>query len=86
MLEYLSKEDIPDALKDIVDAIGIDSFKELIKLVGGSNLYIPNESSITKPVRNKIIRGTFKGYYKEIARRFNISEVQVRNIIKIKDN
>lgn len=81
MLEYLTKEDVADSLKDIVDVIGIDAFKELVRLAGGTNLYIPNERSIVKPIRNKIIRDSFKGNYKELSRQFGISEVQVRNII-----
>jgi Mor family transcriptional regulator len=42
----------------------MDSVKELIRLAGGSNLYIPNENSATKPVRNKIIKESFNGNYK----------------------
>lgn len=81
MLEYLTKEDVPDNLRDVVDVIGIEAFKELVKLTGGSNLYIPNEKSIIKPIRNKIIKNSFRGDYKELSRKFEISEVQVRNII-----
>lgn len=81
MLDYLTKDDLPESLKDVAEVIGMESFKELIRLVGGSSIYIPNESSITKPVRNKMIREIFSGDYKEIARKFGISEVQVRNII-----
>jgi Mor family transcriptional regulator len=64
MLDYLTKEDLPESLRDIVDAIDMDSVKELIRLAGGSSLYIPNESSVTKPVRDKIIKEFFNGNYK----------------------
>jgi Mor family transcriptional regulator len=84
MLDYLTKEDLPESLRDIVDVIGMDSVKELIRLAGGSSLYIPNENSITKPVRNKIIKESFNGNYKELSRKFGISEVQVRNIVNLK--
>ena len=40
MLEFLTESDVPDSVKDVVDVIGIDAFKGLVKLVGGSNLYI----------------------------------------------
>lgn len=49
MLEYLTKDDIPDSLKDIVNEIGIDSF---IKLCRGCFIYIPTENSLTKLIRN----------------------------------
>lgn len=82
MLDYLTIDDLPDTLKDVADAIGIDSFKDLVKFAGGGNLYIPNERSLTKPVRDKMIKESFRGNYRELSQRFGISEVQVRNIIK----
>ena len=84
MLEYLTEDDVPESLRDVVDAIGIDSLKELVRLVGGSSLYIPSEKSITKAIRNNYIRENFKGDYREVAIKFGLSEVQIRNIINNK--
>lgn len=81
MLEYLTKNDIPDSVKDIVDVIGIDAFKDLVKLAGGSLVYIPNENNLVKPIRNRRIKEEFKGSYKDLSMRYGISEIQVRNII-----
>lgn len=83
MLEYLTKEDLPESLKDVVDTIGLDSVKDLIKLSGGSSIYIPSENSVIKTIRNKIIKESFKGDYKALSRKFGISEVQVRNIVNL---
>ena len=84
MLDNLTIDDLPDGVMDIVDRIGIEAFKDLVRLAGGSNLYIPNESSIVKPFRNKRIRENFDGDYKELSRKFGISEAQVRNIVNFK--
>ena len=81
MLEFLTENDVPDSIKDVVDVIGIDAFKDLVKLAGGSLLYIPNESNLVKPIRNRMIKEEFNGSYKDISAKFGISEVQVRNII-----
>ena len=81
MLEFLTESDVPDSVKDVVDVIGIDAFKDLVKLAGGSLLYIPNESNLVKPIRNRRIREEFKGSYRDISVKYGISEVQVRNII-----
>lgn len=81
MLKYLTKGDLPDSVKDIVDVIGIDAFKDLVKLAGGSNLYIPNESNLVKPIRNRRIKEEFNGSYRDISMKYGISEVQARNII-----
>ena len=84
MLDYLTKDDLPESLRDVVDVIGMDSLKELIRLAGGSSLYIPNENSVTKPVRNKIIKEDFNDNYIELSRKFGISEVQVRSIVNFR--
>ena len=84
MLVSLTRDDLPDSVMDIVDSIGVDAFKNLVRLAGGSNLYIPNESSIVKSFRNKKIRESFNGDYKAISRKFGISEAQVRNIVNYK--
>ena len=84
MLEFLTVNDVPDSIKDVVDVIGIDAFKALVKLAGGSLLYIPNESNLVKPIRNRMIRDEFKGSYRDISMKYGISEVQVRNIISYK--
>ena len=81
MLEFLTESDVPDSVKDVFDFIGIDAFKGLVKLAGGSLLYIPNESNLVKPIRNRKIREEFKGSYRDISVKYGISEVQVRNII-----
>lgn len=82
MISYLSKEDLPLLLQDLVDLIGIESFIKLIKVYGGSSLYIPNENSVLKPIRNRLIKEHFNGNnYKQLAKEFKISEMQVRNIV-----
>ena len=86
MLEYLTENDVPDSVKDVVEVIGIDAFKGLVKLAGGSNLYIPNENNLIKPIRNRRIKEEFKGSYKDISVKYGISEVQVRNIINKVEN
>lgn len=82
MLDYLCKEDLPSSLRDLVDIMGIEAFKDLIKLYGGCSLYIPNEKSIIKPIRNRVIKENFNGNnYKELAYQFKISEMQIRNVV-----
>ncbi|MGL5714835.1 MAG: Mor transcription activator family protein [Paraclostridium sp.] len=81
MIEKLTLEDIPNSHKDIAEYIGIDSFKKLVELVGGSSLYIPKESSLTRPIRNRIIRERFNGDYRSLAKKYNITETQIRNIV-----
>ena len=82
MINYLTKEDVPEILQGLVDIMGIEAFIKLIKQYGGSSLYIPNENSVLKPIRNRLIKEYFNGNnYKQLAKEFKISEMQVRNII-----
>ena len=81
MIENLTIEDVPENLKSVAFAIGIESFRKLIKTAGGTSVYLPSERCITKPVRNRVIKESFSGDYKEIALRFGISEIRVRHIL-----
>ncbi|MCQ4699182.1 hypothetical protein NE452_16940, partial [Paeniclostridium sordellii] len=35
--------------------------KKLVKLLGGNSLYIPKEVSLTRPIRDRIIKEDFNG-------------------------
>lgn len=81
MIDKLTIDDVPENLKSVAYAIGIDAFRSLIKCAGGTSVYLPSERCITKPIRDRVIRDSFCGDYKEMARRFGISEVRVRRIV-----
>ena len=81
MINKLTIDDVPENLKSVACSIGIDAFRSLIKCAGGTSVYLPSERCITKPVRDRVIRESFCGDYREMARRFGISEVRVRRIV-----
>ena len=81
MINKLTIDDVPENLKSVAYAIGIDAFRSLIKCAGGTSVYLPSERCITKPVRDRVIRESFCGDYRELAKRFGISEVMVRKIV-----
>lgn len=81
MIEELTLDDIPSSHRDIAEYIGVEPFKKLVVLLGGSSLYIPKETSLTRPIRNRIIRERFNGDYKVLARKYNMTESQIRNIV-----
>ena len=81
MIDKLTIDDVPENLKSVAYAIGIDAFRSLIKCAGGTSVYLPSERCITKPVRDRVIRESFCGDYREMAIRFGISEVRVRKIV-----
>ena len=81
MLDEIKREDMPESVWDIVDIVGIDAFKDLVRLFGGTSMYIPNEVSLIRSFRNRFIRENFDGDYMIFARQFGISEAMVRIIV-----
>ena len=59
MINKLTIDDVPENLKSVACAIGIDAFRSLIKCAGGTSIYLPSERCITKPVRDRVIRESF---------------------------
>lgn len=70
MINKVRMEDIPEGNRELVEVIGLDAFKKLVKYMGGCILYIPLESSITRVIRNRLIRSAFSGDYKGLAKSF----------------
>ena len=44
MLNRVKLEDVPEGYRDLVDVIGLEAFKNLVRYMGGSMLYVPVES------------------------------------------
>ena len=82
ILKFIKVDDVPQGCKDLVEVFGMDTFINLVEYCGGSNVYIPSKGAIAKKARNRIIKDEFDGgNYREIASRFGISEVAVRQIV-----
>ena len=84
MLNRVKIEDVPESYRDLVDVIGLEAFKNLVRYMGGCMLYVPVESRVTVNARNRLVRSAFKGDYKSLAAAYNMSEVHVRRIIRNK--
>ncbi len=61
----------------------MDAFKSLVKFAGGSNLYIPNESSLVKGARNRMIRESFDGDYKKVSRELDLVQLKLEILLII---
>lgn len=85
VLSYVKKDDLPEGCKELVDIFGMDMIMELVDYCGGSCIYLPSKSGVLKNARNRVIKDSFNGgNYKELAREFGISDIQVRKIVKSK--
>ncbi|MGL5752708.1 MAG: Mor transcription activator family protein [Paraclostridium sp.] len=87
ILKQVELEDLSEGVLDLVYVLGIDTFLEVINHCGGGYIYLPSKSSIVRNTRNRLIKKDFiKGLtHIQIANKYNISDTQVRNILKAKN-
>lgn len=82
MLRELTIADIADEQqKSIAELIGIENYIKLVDFYGGSSIYIYKKDSFIRILRDKQIKAEFKGNYRELAQKYNLTEVAIRNII-----
>lgn len=75
-------EQLSGEQKEFAEIVGIEIYNILIENFGGCQIYIPKRETIFKNIRNKEIRKNFNGCnYREIARKYNLSEKTVYKII-----
>jgi len=68
--------------RELAEVIGLESYKKLVEWCGGSSVYIKKSDTLTRNQRNDEIRRDFNGRnYKEIARKYNLSESSIRKIL-----
>lgn len=66
----------------LVECIGIDAYKRLVRTYGGMNLYVIKEETALRIHRDKEIRSKYTGNnLKELAKVYNLSERKVRDIV-----
>ena len=71
-MDYIKIEDIPEEFVGLANFMGIDKFIEFCNEYGGIAIYFPSKKTLLRNGKN----------IKDLARAFEISEVQVRNIIR----
>ena len=71
-MDYIKIEDISEEFVGLANFMGIDKFIEFCNEYGGIAIYFPSKKTLLRNGRN----------IKDLARSFEISEVQVRNIIR----
>ncbi len=83
ILDMLTIEDIPGEQRDIAETVGIEIYKELVKLFGGGRVYIMQIENVTRKKRDDLIRAEFNGYNKkELCRKYGIADTTLRAIVK----
>ena len=82
-MENIKIEDIPEEFVGIAKFMGINKFIEFCNEYGGIAIYFPSKKTLFRNSRNREIINRYNGKnIKDLARAFEISEVQIRNIIR----
>ncbi|MDO4765180.1 MAG: Mor transcription activator family protein [Eubacteriales bacterium] len=86
MLKELKLQDIADEQqKSIAELIGMENYIKLVENYGGSSIYIYKPDSFIRILRDKQIKEEFRGDYKVLAQKYNLTEVAIRKIVDEKN-
>ena len=76
--------DVIENLALMYDIVGEEKFLEIIRMYGGSNLYIPTYKSVVRSSRNREISKMYNGVNaSQLAREYGITVNQIRNIVNM---
>ena len=83
-MDNVTIESLDGEQREIAECVGMDGYKKLVENFGGTSVYIQKSDTLCINSRNKKIFESFNGYnYKVLARKFNLSEGQIRKIIAL---
>ena len=78
-------ESLHEDLHNMVDIIGIDNFIKIVKIYGGSAIYIPTYKTILIQERNKNIIKEYDGSnISYLRKKYNLTNSQIRKLLKKK--
>lgn len=81
-LKYIAPDDLPEEQKNIADLIGMEAYSKLVNAYGGMAIYITKPDNLIRNARNEEIRSKFDGSnYRQLAVKYNLSEVSIRLIV-----
>lgn len=80
--EGVELDDIPIEQRDFAELVGLDTFRKLIEMYGGSSIYICKEDAILRKKRNLAIAEEFNGSnYLALAKKYSLTERTIREVI-----
>lgn len=82
LLDYVEMESLDEDQKKIAELVGMEGFRNLVRIFGGTAIYIPKVESLEKTVRDQRIREEFDGSnYRELAMKYGLTETWIRSIV-----
>ena len=82
LLDHVKIENLDEDQRKMVELVGLDGFKSLVRAFGGTTIYIPKAESLERAARDQKIREEFDGgNYRELAAKYGLTERWVRFIL-----
>ena len=81
LVKLVEFDDLSEDMKEVAEVLGIEAVRTLIKDCGGLRFQVPTYRSIKPAMRKYIHNSKCKLTVRQIARRINVSERYVKNII-----
>lgn len=79
----LTSKQVPEDLYWLYELVGLERFLKIIDTAGGDFLYFPKRSTLERDLRRQAILREFDGSnYRQLARKYGISERHVRSILQ----
>ena len=81
----ISIENLPESYQGVAEIVGVADTLKLASHLGGAGFYFRKLDSMLLHKRDEQIRVEFTGAnHKELAREYDLTEMQIRNILKQK--
>ena len=86
LLDHVKIENLDEDQRKMVELVGLDGFKSLVRAFGGTTIYIPKAESLERAARDQKIREEFDGgNYRELAAKYGLTERWVRYAILVRE-
>lgn len=81
-IKEIALEDLPESYRQVAEVVGVEAAVRLSEHLGGCSFYFPKLDGLVLKKRDEAIRREFTGMnHRELARKYNLSEQQIRNIL-----
>ncbi|CDC79770.1 mor transcription activator domain protein [Clostridium sp. CAG:964] len=81
-MDNIKIQDLQGEQRQIAETIGLEAYLKLVKIYGGTNIYIAKIDKLLSIKRDEEIVKRFNGYnFKSLANQYRLSERAVREII-----
>ena len=77
LLDHVKIENLDEDQRKMVELVGLDGFKSLVRAFGGTTIYIPKAEMEEKEIREEFDGGN----YRELAAKYGLTERWVRFIL-----